>query len=77
MKRKTTKKHTKEEECFMSTMIALQADDEKMLEKMSQYIRTLQEQPPKTARKEAKKALIRTGVINKSGRPKDSIVSWE
>lgn len=61
----------------MRTTIALQADEKKMLDRMSQYIKALQEQPPKTAQQEAKKALIRTGVISKSGKLKDSIVSWE
>lgn len=56
-------------------------DDEKIFaEKMKLYIRKLESQAEFSevqAKKDAKKALLETGVINKNGTIKKKIVSWE
>ncbi|MBQ6318572.1 MAG: hypothetical protein IJI23_02110 [Lachnospiraceae bacterium] len=43
---------------------------------VEQYIAKLMEGSPES-KKEAKDALIRTGVLKKNGKPKEVIVSWE
>ena len=43
---------------------------------VEQYIAKLMEGTPES-KKEARDALIRTGVLKKNGKPKEVIVSWE
>lgn len=61
----------------VKTAIALQKDDAKFLEEMDRYIEQLKSRPPQVAKKEAREALYRTGVIDQNGKLKENIVSWE
>lgn len=69
--------HIKKEGSAMEAAIRFQNDDQKMIQEMAAYIKKLKAQPRETAKKEAKEALIRTGITTKDGKLKDSIVSWE
>lgn len=56
------------------------AADMRLIKEMDAYIKKMKRQKGKSleaARAEARKALIRTGVLDKDGRPKERIVSWE
>jgi len=58
----------------------LREDEKTFMEAISLYIEELQKQiehDPKAAKREAREALIRTGVLTSKGKNKDVIVSWE
>ena len=61
----------------MSTAVLLQEKQRKYLEEMDSFIAQLQQDASQEAKKEAVLALKRTGVINKNGKQKKKIVSWE
>ena len=64
----------------MSTAVKLRAAEVKFINEMDNYVLKLKKQRLEsrdTAYKEAKTALLRTGVVTKSGKPKKRIVSWE
>ncbi len=55
-------------------------NEEKYLKDMRNYVSALKRKKSASDNKvceEAKDALIRTGVLNKNGRPKKKIVNWE
>lgn len=62
-------------ETAMETVIKLQAGNQKLIKGMEEYIKKLKAQPQEIAEKEAREALIRTGVTQKDGTAKDAIVS--
>lgn len=59
------------------TAMRLQADERDFIHGMTAYIKKLKALAPEEAQKDAKEALIRTGVLTKDGKIKKSIVSWE
>lgn len=64
----------------MKGAVKLRRNDEDVARLMELYIATLKkeaERDPKLARRRAKRALIRTGVLTPDGKPKKKIVSWE
>lgn len=67
-------------ETFMSVSAVLREDEMKRVRAMQKYVdkmRIQAQEEPDTARIEARRALVRTGVITKKGNPKKVIVSWE
>ena len=68
---------TRKETSAMSTAVLLQEKQRKYLEEMDSFIAQLQQDASQEAKKEAVLALKRTGVINKNGKQKKKIVSWE
>lgn len=69
-------KYTKEASA-METAIKLQASDRGIISGMANYTKKLKSQPRDVAQKEAREALIRTGVTTRNGKTKKTIVSWE
>lgn len=67
----------KKEGVAMEISMALRETDMIVIDKMDEYIQRLKSVPQEEACEEAKKALKRTGVTGKTGKPKRSIVSWE
>lgn len=67
----------RKETSAMSTAVLLQEKQRKYLEEMDSFIAQLQQDASQEAKKEAVLALKRTGVINKNGKQKKKIVSWE
>lgn len=64
----------------MSTTVSLRESEETFIREMRSYVMTLKQQQKKSeylARKEAKSALIRTGVLTEEGKEKEKIVTWE
>ncbi len=64
----------------MSTAIKLRACEGKYLDELETYIvklKDMKHDSTEEAYKEAKKALLRTGVVTRSGKIKKKIVSWE
>lgn len=53
-----------------------QITHEEYIRGMDEYIKYLESLPPEQARKEAREDLIRSGVLDKDGNPKENIVSW-
>lgn len=65
---------------IMSTATKLIEDEMVFAQEMQRYIEKLEKQSrecTKEAKKDARAALERTGVITKSGKTKKKIVSWE
>lgn len=70
----------KKEALFMETAVILRKDEMAMAQAMKKYVCEMQKDAlknPESAKKEAKKALIRTGVATPRGNLKKIIVSWE
>lgn len=64
----------------MSTAVKLRASESKYLDELEAYIvklKGMKHNSADDAYREAKEALLRTGVVTKSGRIKKKIVSWE
>lgn len=64
----------------MSTAVKLRAAEVEFIEEMDNYIVKLKKQQiesKESAYSEAKKALLRTGVVTRGGKTKKKIVSWE
>lgn len=64
----------------MSTTVSLRESEETFIREMRSYVVTLKQQQKESrylARKEAKSALIRTGVLTEEGKEKEKIVTWE
>lgn len=79
MNKKTSYKKEKEVDA-MSTAVKLHASEGKYLDEMETYIvklKNMRHDSTEDAYKEAKKALLRTGVVTRSGKIKEKIVSWE
>lgn len=77
---KKTKKTAKKEVNAMNIAIGLQSSEAKFVNEMDNYIKKLKKQQTSSktiAYKEAMAALQRTGVVNKHGKPKKKIVTWE
>ena len=77
---KKYRKSKKKEVDVVSTAVKLREADTEIIGKMDCYITKLrkqQQEVPDAAYREAKKALIRTGVATKQGNTKPKIVSWE
>lgn len=53
-----------------------QISSEEMIRGMDEYIEYLKSLPPEQARKDARQTLIKTGVLDEDGNPKENIVSW-
>lgn len=53
-----------------------QITHEELIRGMDEYIQYFKSLPPEQAREEARQTLIRTGVLDKDGNPKENIVSW-
>ncbi|WP_281513157.1 hypothetical protein [Bacteroides acidifaciens] len=53
-----------------------QLTHEELISGMDEYIEYLKSLPPDQTREEAREILIRTGVLDKDGNPKENIVSW-
>lgn len=73
-------KLVREEVSALSTAIKLRENEARYLRDMEIYIKRLEDEQVKSkeiAYQEAKKALIRTGVMDKDGKMKKKIVSWE
>ena len=73
-------KLNKEEVDIMPTAVKIINDERIYAQQMRAYVEKLEEQAKHSkedAKKEAKKALIATGVINENGSSKTKIVSWE
>lgn len=73
-------KLVREEVSALSTAIKLRENEARYLKDMEIYIKRLEDEQVKSkenAYQEAKKALIRTGVMDKNGKMKKKIVSWE
>lgn len=73
-------KLNKEEVDIMPTAVKIINDERIYAQKMKAYVEKLEEQAKcskEDAKKEAKEALIATGVINENGSSKTKIVSWE
>lgn len=65
---------------IMSTTVSLRESEETFIREMRSYVVTLKQQQKESrylARKEAKSALIRTGVLTEEGKEKEKIVTWE
>lgn len=70
----------KKEAMFMKTAAILRKNEMQRVTAMRKYVTAKQTQAKKSpaiAKEEARGALVRTGVITKSGKPKKVIVSWE
>lgn len=55
-------------------------ENNQYIKEMAKYVKkmeTMQKDSPEEAKLEARKALIKTGVINRNGTAKRKIVSWE
>ena len=76
-RQKQQENETGQEVNAMTTAVKLQQSDKEYIEGMKRYLEELKQQPPEQAKDEAKKALIRTGVLTRNGKPKKTIVSWE
>lgn len=78
---KVEKKFSNGKENEFMNIAAKITDDELIYSKgLQEYLKMLQKQKnddPEEAKKDAIKALKKTGVINKNGTPKKKIVSWE
>lgn len=64
----------------MQTTVSLRESEEVFIREMNSYIEVLKKQQllsKKTARKNARIALIRTGVLTEDGKEKEKIVTWE
>lgn len=61
----------------MKTTAVLRRDDADFVQKMNEYVKNLHSMSTEDARKEAEKALKRSGVTTKKGTLKKNIVSWE
>ena len=75
-----TKRVVKKEVDIMPTAVKIIHDERIYVEQMRAYVEKLEEQAEtseKQAKKDAIKALKETGVINKNGKLKKKIVSWE
>lgn len=73
-------KLNKEEVDIMPTAVKIINDERIYAQQMKAYVEKLEEQAKyskEDAKKEAKEALIATGVINENGSSKTKIVSWE
>ena len=73
-------KLVREEVSALSTAIKLRENEARYLRDMEIYIKRLEDEQVKSkesAYQEAKKDLIRTGVMDKNGKMKKKIVSWE
>lgn len=69
-----------EEVNIMPTALKIIEDEKVFSRGMEMYLRKLQEQAEKSrtqAKKDAIKALKKTGVIDKNGKVKERIVSWD
>ncbi len=65
---------------IMSTATKIRKDEYEYAAQMKEYVDSLKKQMvqnPIQAKKEAKSALVRTGVLNSNGKTKKKIVSWE
>ena len=69
-------KNTKEA-TFLKIAVSLQERQAEYTRGMDAYIERLKNQEPDTARENAMRALVRTGVVTRNGNPKKKIVSWE
>lgn len=79
MKKETPYKDKKEVDA-MSTATKLRTSEYKYLDELEAYIvklKNMENNPTENAYEEAKKALLRTGVVTRSGRIREKIVSWE
>ena len=77
---KNAKKIDKKEVDVMNTAVEIRSTEVEFIKEMDHYIEKLRQQQTDsvdTAYKEAMDALLRTGVVNKNGKPKEKIVSWE
>lgn len=75
-----TKEQREREVDVMSTSVILRTDEVKFIKEMENYVIKLKKQQiesRKNAYNDAKKALLRTGVVTRSGKTKKKIVSWE
>ena len=73
-------KSIREEVSALSTAIKLRENEKRYLRDMERYIKRLEDEQVKSkesAYREAQEALIRTGVMDKDGKMKKKIVSWE
>lgn len=70
-------KEEKKEGKIMTTLAALNHGSTEYLRTMEKHIAEMRGRPKEEAEKEAREALIRTGVITKDGQAKKQIVSWE
>ena len=64
----------------MPTTVSLRESEEVFIREMNSYIEVLKKQQQLSkaiARKNAKIALIRTGVLTEDGKEKEKIVTWE
>lgn len=61
----------------MAIAARLRGQEREMFLEVDRFIEGFKSTPMPQAKKEANEALIRTGVIHKSGKAKDRIVSWE
>lgn len=64
----------------MPTTVSLRESEEVFIREMNSYIEVLRKQQQlskNTARKNARIALIRTGVLTEDGKEKEKIVTWE
>lgn len=65
---------------MMKLAAELRRNDEKYIREMQQYVERLKAQGGEdrtTASKDARNALVRTGVLTQNGRAKKKIVTWE
>lgn len=79
MKKEVPTKNKKEID-VMSTAAKLSKSERKYLVEMDNYIvklKKMEHASGEAACNEAKKALLRTGVVTRSGKAKKKIVSWE
>ena len=70
----------KKEAIFMEIAVALREDEMQKVVAMQKYVSEKKSQAkhtPELAKKDAQKALKRTGVVSKKGTLKKVIVSWE
>lgn len=70
-------KENEKEATFMVIAAQLKKEQDAYLNDMKKYIKSLKQLPQNEAAKKSKEALIRTGVIDKNGKLKENIVSWE
>lgn len=78
--KKAIDENNKKEVDAMSTAVKLRAAEVEFIKEMDNYVLRLKKQQiesSENAYNEAKSALLRTGVITKSGKTKKKIVSWE
>lgn len=55
----------------------MSSKDKKRSGDYADQLRALYQSDPKKARDKAKKALIRTGVLDREGKEKEKIVTWD